>query len=399
MTPGVPAPALTRRIILFVLLGGLVFLSYAVLRLFLAPIAWAAILAYATWPIHGAVRSRLRTGPALSALATTVVLTTAFVLPLFWLVVLLRNEVAGAYDAVMTYLSLGSYVVPESIARIPVLGDWLQQFLDSWVRDPEVIRAQATRWLENRSGEIVNIFGDVGRNAGKFGFALLTLFFLYRDGDSLLAQARRVLHRFLGQRIERYLEAVGTMTKAVVWGLVATALIQGAVAGAGYWWVGMNAPVLLGAITALVALVPFGAPVVWGSIGIWLLVSGNLTDGIVLLAWGALAVSWVDNLIRPLVISTATRIPFLLVMFGVIGGLAAFGLIGLFLGPVILAVLVAVWREWLEETSLIVVATEPGESGEPGVLAQPGSAAELEVTRGPIGAEPGVDRQRDDTAN
>ncbi len=366
MTPGAPAPAITRRIILIVLLGGLVLLSYAVLRLFLAPIARAAILAYATWPIHVAVRSRLRSGPALSALATTVLLTAAFVLPLFWLVVLLRGEVAGAYDAVMSYLSLASYVVPESIARIPVLGDWLQQFLDSWVRDPEVIRAQATRWLENRSGEIVDVFGDVGRNAGKFGFALLTLFFLYRDGDSLLEQARRVLHRFLGERIEGYLDAVGTMTKAVVWGLVATALIQGAVAGLGYWWVGMNAPVLLGAITALVALIPFGAPIVWGLIGVWLLVTGDITDGIVLLAWGALAVSWVDNLIRPLVISTATRIPFLLVMFGVIGGLAAFGLIGLFLGPVILAVLVAVWREWLEETALIVVPSDAADSRSPG---------------------------------
>jgi predicted PurR-regulated permease PerM len=139
------------------------------------------------------------------------------------------------------------------------------------------------------------------------------------------------------------------MTKAVVWGLVATALAQGALAGLGYWWAGVDAPVLFGAVTALVAMLPFGAPFVWGSIGIWLLVSGNLTAGIGLLVWGALVVSWIDNLIRPLVISSATRIPFLLVLFGVLGGLAAFGLIGLFLGPVILAVLVAVWREWLEE--------------------------------------------------
>jgi predicted PurR-regulated permease PerM len=379
MSAGASAPALTRRIILVVLLGGLVVLSYAVLRLFLAPIAWAAILAYATWPIHAVLRERLRTGPALSALATTVLLTAAVVLPLLWLMVLLRGEVAGAYDAVGGYLSGGSYALPDEIARIPLLGDWLQQLMDTWVRDPVALRGQVSKWLENRSGEILDVFGDVGRNAGKFGFAILTLFFLYRDGDSLLAQARQVLDRFLGPRIEGYLDAVGGMTKAVVWGLVATALMQGLIAGIGYWWVGLEAPVLLGALTALVALIPFGAPVVWGSIGVWLLVSGALTDGIVLLVWGALAVSWVDNLIRPLVISTATRIPFLLVMFGVIGGLAAFGLIGLFLGPVILAVLVAVWREWLEETSPLLVPGAPGAPGTPLGARESDVAADKEI--------------------
>jgi predicted PurR-regulated permease PerM len=93
---------------------------------------------------------------------------------------------------------------------------------------------------------------------------------------------------------------------------------------------------------------PFGTPV-WGALGAWLLFTGKTLEGIGLLLWGALVVSWVDNLIRPLVISSATHIPFLLVMFGVIGGLAAFGLIGMFVGPVVVAVLMAVWREWLED--------------------------------------------------
>jgi predicted PurR-regulated permease PerM len=106
--------------------------------------------------------------------------------------------------------------------------------------------------------------------------------------------------------------------------------------------------VLLGALTGLVALVPFGTPFVWGTAGVWLLLTGATMAGVGLLLWGALVVSSVDNLIRPLVISTATRIPFLLVMFGVLGGLVAFGPVGLFLGPVVLAVLLGVWHEWLE---------------------------------------------------
>ena len=105
---------------------------------------------------------------------------------------------------------------------------------------------------------------------------------------------------------------------------------------------------LLGALTGLIALIPFGTPFVWGSAGVWLLLTGHTVAGVGLLLWGALVVSSVDNLIRPLVISTATRIPFLLVMFGVLGGLVAFGPVGLFLGPVVLAVLLGVWHEWLE---------------------------------------------------
>ena len=126
-------------------------------------------------------------------------------------------------------------------------------------------------------------------------------------------------------------------------------MAQGLLAGIGYWGAGVEGPALLAVITGLVALLPFGTPFVWGSVGIWLLLTDKTIEGVGLLLWGLFAVSWVDNLIRPIMISGATKIPFLLVLFGVLGGLAAFGLIGLFLGPVILAVLVAVWQEWLEE--------------------------------------------------
>lgn len=101
------------------------------------------------------------------------------------------------------------------------------------------------------------------------------------------------------------------------------------------------------AVTALVALIPFGTPLVWGAAAMWLLFSGQTTAGIGLLLWGVLVVSWVDNIVRPIMLSRGSDIPFILALFGVLGGLAAFGLVGLFLGPVILAVALAVWREWL----------------------------------------------------
>ena len=337
----------TRRIILGLLLGGLLVLAYSVLQLFLVPVAWAAIMAYTTWPLHLRLRRALGGRATLSAVLMALLLTAIFVLPLLWLVAVLRTELVSAYAAVAAYLAQGPRPLPDLVAAIPWLGDWLQQLLDQLARNPEALRQQIGEWVEQRTGELLELLGGVGRNAAKLGLALVTVLFLYRDGETLLDQLRQVLHRFVGARIEGYLSAVGTTTKAVVYGLVLTALAQGVLAGLGYWVAGVNAPVLLAVLTALVALIPFGTPFVWGAIGVWLLLNGQTAAGVGLLLWGTLVVSWVDNVIRPLVISSASRVPFLLVMFGVLGGLAAFGLIGLFVGPVILAILMAVWREWL----------------------------------------------------
>jgi predicted PurR-regulated permease PerM len=160
-------------------------------------------------------------------------------------------------------------------------------------------------------------------------------------------QVRTLLSGLLGTRADGYVEAVASTTRAVVYGILLTALVQGAVAGLGYWVAGVAAPVTLTAVTVLVALVPFGTPLVWGSVAVWLLLTGQTVAGVGLLLWGGLVVSWVDNIVRPVMLSRAGNIPFILALFGVLGGLAAFGMVGLFLGPVILAVALAVWREWL----------------------------------------------------
>ncbi len=189
--------------------------------------------------------------------------------------------------------------------------------------------------------------GGVGRNVAKFGIAVFALFFLFRHGDEVLSQFRGVATRWLGESARDYIVAAGVTVRAVVFGIVLTALAQGVLAGLGYWVAGIAAPVLWGVITALVSLIPFVGPLVWVGLSLNLLAHGDTQAALGLFLWGALVVSWVDNLIRPLVISGPTRIPFLLVFLGVLGGLSAFGLIGLFLGPVLLAVSIAIWREWL----------------------------------------------------
>ncbi len=356
MLPEHDTAVLTRRVILALLLGALFMLGYLVLGWFIAPAVWAAILAYVTWPLYTRLRRLMRGYGMISAVVMTLLLTTAFVLPLLWLITLMQGEFVLAYQAASTYMADGPHRLPEFVAGLPWIGERLQDFLDQITTDPAALREQLTSWARQWQGELGNLVGGAGRNVLKLGFALLTLVFVYRDGASLLDQVQRVLRRFLGTRVDGYIVAIGNTTTAVLYGLVLTALAQGLLAGAGYWFAGVRAPVLFGALTALIALMPFGTPFVWGSLGAWLLFTGNTLAGIGLLLWGTLVVSSVDNLIRPLVISSATQIPFLLVMFGVIGGLAAFGLIGMFIGPVVVAVLLAIWREWLEDQA----AARPG---------------------------------------
>jgi predicted PurR-regulated permease PerM len=192
--------------------------------------------------------------------------------------------------------------------------------------------------------------GKIGRSAAQLAVTAVALFFFYRDGDQVLTQVRKGLRKVVGDPADQYFKAVGDTTRAVVSGVIVSALAQGFIAGVGYAIIGVGTPILLGALTALTALIPFiGTVAVWGPISVWLLLSDQIGAGLALLTWGAVVVNLTDNILKPLLISNATDIPLVMVLFGVMGGLLAFGLIGLFLGPLILAVLLAIWREWLDE--------------------------------------------------
>lgn len=334
-----------------ILLAGLLWLTYLIIQNFVIPLVWAGILVYVSWPLHQRLSRRLGRRDNLSALLTTALLSTAIVIPVLGLSAMLGDELGAAYRHLQGRLAAGPVTLPPAITELPWLGERLQRLVERLASDPTWVRGwlgdQAPNWLQ----EARQVMATIGRNLFKLGITLLALFFLYRDGENLLRQIRLIAQRFLGSRVEGYWSAVTVTTQGVVYGLVLTALAQGALAGLGYWVAGVETAVLWGTLTALLALIPFGAPLVWGSIGLWLLASGEIVSGTGLLLWGALVVSFVDNILRPLAISSTARIPFFLVLLGVLGGLGAFGLVGLFVGPIILSVLLAVWREWLDEQS------------------------------------------------
>lgn len=335
-----------RTLVSGLLLAVLLLQTYGVIEHFLVPLGWASILVYATWPLFVRLKIHLGGRNTLAALLMTLLLAALIIAPLIWVAVLSQREITAFFRYLPTWLEQKPEL-PPFIDRVPYFGAELSNLFEQFDNLRGLLKERVVPWLRQFSGQLLMILGDVGTIAAQLALTLLTAFFLYRDGRTVLSQSRKILTLALGERLENYLQAAQATIKAVVYGIVLTALAQGALAGLGYWAAGLGAPILLSLVTICFALIPFGTPLVWVSASLWLLFNGQTWAGISLALWGGLVVSWVDNIIRPLVISGATRIPFLLVFFGILGGLARFGLIGLFVGPVALALTLAVWREWL----------------------------------------------------
>ena len=338
-----------QRLLLFGLFFGLMLLSFQVLKFFVVPVVWAAILAYITWPIYQAILRGFGQRHNLSALTMTTILSVVIGVPFIMAIFLLQLEGRDLYVNLQRQIFSGGIVLPDFMHNIPIIGPELSKFVAQINAHPHDLARTIRSWMQGHVGYGRVVLGEISRNIFKLTLAILTLFFFYRDGQFILEQVRTALNKIIGYRVYGYLHAIGETTRAVVYGVGLTALAQSLLAGIGYWVAGVPNPMVLTFVTFLLALIPFGTPFAWGGVSIWLLSQGQDWEAAGLAVWGLCVVSWIDNIIRPLVISGATKIPFLLIMFGVLGGLTSFGMVGVFIGPVILAVLLAVWREWLHQ--------------------------------------------------
>jgi predicted PurR-regulated permease PerM len=338
-----------RRLITLVLLAGLVLLGFRVMEPFIVPVVWACILAFVTWPAYEWVLRKCRGRQIVASLLMTTAVSVAVIAPLAWMAVVLRIELVHAYYNTQALLA-GGVQLPAGVLRIPWLGDQLRELTERAAQDPHTLGLELRKVTDHSFEQIAHVIGGISRNAVKLILAVVSLFFVYQRGRRFAGQVARSLEQVLGPRVHNYLAAIEQTVKAVVYGLVLAAVVQGVLVGLGYWVAGSGAPVFLAALTTVCGLIPFAAPAIWVCVCVWLFIKGSTVAGVGLLIWGGIVMGWTDHIVRPFLISREAEIPFLIVMFGVLGGLAAFGLVGLFVGPVILAVLLAVWREWLHET-------------------------------------------------
>jgi predicted PurR-regulated permease PerM len=315
-----------------------------VLQPFLIPLAWAAIAAYTTWPIFRWVRGLTRR-PRLAAAVLTAAVAFGIGVPLGWVLATVANE-ASHVVLLLQESASEPLRLPDWIASRAWLRDPIEQVRATWLLDSQALRDLVTRNLSEVSSQLLSVAGGLARNVIQFAITLMALFVLYLDGERVLAQARRLAGLLFPAAPADFVEDIGAVVRAVVFGLLGTAVVQGAIAAIGFVIFGVPSPVLLGMVTAFAAFLPFGPTLVWIAAVIGLVLAGETGNAIGMAIWGVLLVSTVDNVLRPLLISGPTQIPFLLVFFGVLGGLATLGLLGLFVGPVVLSVAFALLAEF-----------------------------------------------------
>jgi predicted PurR-regulated permease PerM len=324
--------------------AGLGFLAIWTLWSFLPALGWAAVLALATWPIRQwLVRRGL--SPTGAAILLTGLLGLVIIAPLLILVFEGARE-SRLIVQWITQVRATGIGTPEWLGPLPIIGSYLASWWQEHLADPEAAkellgRAEALslmQWSRQVGHQLIS-------RVIILGFTLLTLLFLYRDGPQIMQQTENVANRLSGAR-SRPLgrEAIATV-RATVNGLVLVGLAEGALLGIGYVIVGLPHPLLLGLATGIFAAVPFGAPVVYVIACIFLIVSSHITAAILLFVFASVIVFIADHFVRPALIGLSTRLPFLWILLGIFGGLETFGFLGIFLGPAILAAVLALWRE------------------------------------------------------
>lgn len=326
------------------------FLGFHVLKYFIVPVLWATIIAYMTWPLYQSIYRSCGQRSTLSATLMILFIILVIGIPLTFAIFILQHEGRNLYYELQKQVFSGHFNVPQFIRDLPVIGKEITRTLKELNQDPNSIIQNISNWIQGHLNYGKFLLNEISKNIIKLCFAIMSLFFFYRDGQTILNQVSKALEMVIGPRVHHYIDTISETTRAVVYGVGLTAVAQSFLAGLSYLVAGVPNPMVLTIITFLLALIPFGPPVAYTSVALWLFAQGQTIEAIGVMAWGVCIVSTADNVIRPLVISGATQIPFLLIMFGVLGGIASFGLVGLFIGPVILAVLLAIWREWLHET-------------------------------------------------
>jgi predicted PurR-regulated permease PerM len=342
------APAL-QKVLLFGLIFILFYLSFQVLKYFIVPVLWAAIIAYITWPLYHSVQKLCGPRPTLSATIMISMVVLVVGIPLTFAIFMLQHEGRNLFYELQRQVFSGHLDVPQFIRDLPIIGKEVTRTLKEINTDPNSIVQNVSGWFQSHLNYGRLVLSEISKNIFKLCFAVMSLFFFYRDGQTILNQVSKALEMVIGPRIHHYLDTISETTRAVVYGVGLTAIAQALLAGLSYFVAGVPNPMVLTIVTFIFALIPFGPPVAYSAVSLWLFSQGQTIEAIGVMVWGGCVVSTADNVIRPLVISGATQIPFLLIMFGVLGGLASFGMVGLFVGPVILAVLLAIWREWLHE--------------------------------------------------
>lgn len=329
----------------FTFLLGFLYLVYTVVSPLLDTLGWAAVIGITTFPLYRRLRNRLSGRETLAASVMTPAVVLTLVIPFVGFLILLGGETTSVYQYLERATSGGTPLFMEKLLHHPRLAPLVARFkpaLDSIDFDLQatVLPAlkQAASYLIGYSTAIIKNFFLL---LIKLALMVVSLFFLYRDGESFLGKILSVMPLAEGDT-DMLRHTVKRVLSAVVYGIFLTCLVQGLLGGLGFWFCGLPSPIVFGALMAVAALIPVvGTALIWRPGALYLFLQGEVLKGIILMVWGALAVGMIDNLIRPVFISGKAHLPILVIAIGVLGGVLSLGPLGVVAGPIVLAVFLA----------------------------------------------------------
>lgn len=345
-------------IILALLLGG----CLLVLLPFVSALLWAVVLSASSWPVYRRLVKLLGGRRTLAALLMALAMICVILLPFIIVGATLGENVKELTTATQRWMDAGPPAPPGWLAKVPGVGSQATEYWESLAADSSKLLAAAKRFLEPLSGWLLRGGLALGRGLLELALSILIAFFLFRDGGKAAERLSAAVVRIAGERGQHLLEVAGHTVRGVVYGILGTALVQAVIAGIGFLIAGVPGAGVLALLTFFLSVVPVGPPLIWLPAALWLFHQGSTGWGIFMLIWGV-GVSSVDNFVKPWLISQGSAMPFLLIFFGVLGGALAFGFIGVFIGPTLLAVGYRLVAEWFA-------------TGRPGVTADASAPSE-----------------------
>lgn len=369
MTPTIPGlgkPIRADQLLVFSALALVVIGCVLVLKPFLSALLWAVILTFSSWPAYRRLLDWVGGRRSLAALLMTLGITAILLVPSVVIVLTLAEDVKELGSTMVSWFQQGPPAPPSWLDRIPWVGSELVQIWNDHAADSKQLLTTAEQFVEPVTSWLLAVGKTLGQGVLELGISIFLSFFIFRDGAEIGDRALAMAMRLAGERGDYLLRDVaGGTIRGVVYGILGTAMAQGLLAGIGFSIAGVPAAVLLGLLTFLASVMPMGPPLIWIPASIWVFLNGSVGMGIFLFLWGLLAVSTVDNFIRPLIISQGNKMPFVLIFMGVLGGGLAFGLIGIFLGPTLLAVTFRLTEEWLAHRKKPLVLSAEGAANPP----------------------------------
>ena len=345
LNPKVPSRSKFEQSLGWIILALLLGSCLLVLRPFVSSLLWAVVLTISSWPLHRRLVNLLGGRRTLAASIMALAMICVILLPFVVVGATLADSVQELAAVTHRWMEAGPPAPPEWLAKVPGIGHQADEYWRTVAADTSKLIEPAKQLIEPVSGWLIT--GGVVLGLGVFELALsiLIAFFLFRDGGRLGEQLNTTVARIAGERGNHLLEVAVSTVRGVVYGILGTALVQAVMAGIGFAIAGVPGAAMLTLLTFFLSVVPIGPPVIWIPAALWLFHQEGTGWGIFMLVWG-MGVSSLDNVVKPWLISQGSDMPFLLIFFGCIGGALAFGLIGVFLGPTLLAVGYRLVQEW-----------------------------------------------------